>query len=82
MNYMSDSIKELLGKRSASEPPEFAVIRSFVEERFSIVPTLSISSKTITVGVPSGAIAGNLRLSLHELKEKLGGERRVIIRIN
>lgn len=80
---MADSLGDILnGKtRKSNEPPEFAIIRARVIKEYKITPKLSMSNKNIIIGVPSAAIAGSLRLSLHEIREECKTDKRLLIRI-
>lgn len=79
---MSNSIADILGGRAKSdEPPEFQVIKRYMMKHFKVVPKLSIGTKKIIIGVPNSAVAGALRMSLHELQEACQTENKLIIRI-
>lgn len=80
---MTDSLGEILsGKaRKSNEPPEFPIIRAHVIKEYKVTPKLSISNKNIIIRVPSAAIAGSLRISLHELREECKTDKRLFIRI-
>lgn len=80
---MTDSLRDILKKRSSKpkEPEEFQVIRKFVQDRYSVTPKLSITKNSIQIGVPSSAIAGNLRFDLFDIKEMLDTKLRLIIKI-
>jgi hypothetical protein len=79
---MTNSLKDILsGRAKSNEPPEFPIIRSYVIKHFQITPKISISNKYIIIAVPNSAVAGSLRLSLHELKESCKTDKRLMIRI-
>lgn len=78
---MSDAIGDLLPKRIDNEPPDFAVIRTFISKHFNLVPKLAVHPSSITITVPSAAIAGELRFKLHELQSLCSSDKRLIIRI-
>ncbi len=80
---MADALRDILKKRdSQNEPEEFAVIRKFVQDRFEVTPKLSTAKGSISIGVPNGAIASNLRFELYELNQKLNTKLRLIIKIS
>ena len=81
MKGMSDSMKDLLQKRSSNEPPEFQVIREYMQGQLKCLPKLSLSNKNIVIQVPNAAIAGSLRLVLHELASLCNTKSKLIIRI-
>lgn len=78
---MSESISDLLAKRSPAEPPEVQAIKKYVREHIGLEVSVSLSTTRITIGVPSAAAAGSLRMHLHELQQQLNLERRLVIRI-
>ncbi len=80
---MTEQLGDILKKRSSKpkEPEEFQVIRKFVQDRYSITPKLSITKNSIQIGVPSSAIAGNLRFDLYDIQQKLDTKLRLIIKI-
>lgn len=78
---MSDSLGDLLSRSKFSEPPEIGIIKSFVQERYVTVPSVTISQTQIIIGVPNAALAGTLRPHLHELKALCQTKKRLVIRI-
>lgn len=80
---MTNSLGDILKNRSSQpkEPEEFQVIRKFVQDKYSVTPKLSITKNSIQIGVPSSAIAGNLRFDLFDIQQKLETKRRLIIKI-
>lgn len=79
---MADKLENILKRRgSQNKPEEFAIIRKFVQDRFEVTPKLSVSKGTISIGVPNGAIASNLRHELYDLSQKLNTKKRLYIRI-
>lgn len=80
---MAETIGDLLKKRSASnEPPEFIIIRKYVQDRFEVTPKLSLSKGNICISVPNAAIATNLRFEIFELSQKLNTKQRLFIKIS
>lgn len=80
---MADSLSEILSGKAqkSNEPPEFPIIRAFIIKEYKITPKLSLSNKNIIIRVPSAAIAGSLRLSLHQLKKECNTDKRLYLRI-
>lgn len=79
---MTDSLKNILSDRAKSnEPPEFTIIKRYVSKEFKVTPQLSVSSKNIIIGIPNSAVAGALKLSLHELQAKCKTDKKLVIRI-
>lgn len=78
---MSQSLEDLLKNRSFDEPPEIAVVKRFVEEKFKQTPAVAVSQTEIIIGVKSSALAGALRPLLPQLKERLDSSKKLRIRI-
>jgi hypothetical protein len=78
---MTDSLADLLKKRQHNEPPEISVIKQFLNDRFQATGTITIRDKQIIIGVSSAALAGTLRMHLHELQELCKTDKRLVIRI-
>jgi hypothetical protein len=80
---MGESLGDILRKRGSAqqEPPEFVIIRKYVQDRFSVTPKLSTSRGGISITVPSSAVAGNLRFELYDLSQLLDTNQRLFIRI-
>lgn len=78
---MTDSIGKVLHQKQFEEPPEIAVIKKFLNERFSADVRVTFSEDQIVLGVKGAALAGSLRLYLHELAELCPGNKRLIIKI-
>jgi hypothetical protein len=78
---MSDSIADLLSKRDFEEPPEVRVIKDYVRKQFSVDVSVLIQQQYIIIGVTSSALAGALRMHLHELQKLVISNKRLVIRI-
>jgi hypothetical protein len=78
---MSDSLGDLLNKKSYGEPPEFQKIREFVEDAIGMKPRVANKADTYYVTVPSAAAAGALRVHIYRLERELGTNKRVVLRI-
>lgn len=78
---MSNSLKDLLKDMMFDEPPEIGIIKSFVNERYKHTPQVTIKESQIIIGVPNAALAGTLRMHLHELQELCQTKKRLVIRI-
>lgn len=79
---MTDSIGDILGGRARKEPAESIIIRGFLHDKFQANATVTMQERQIIIGVKSAALAGTLRMHLHELKELCQTEKRLVIRIN
>ncbi len=80
---MGESLGDILRKRSDAqrEPEEFAIIRKYIQDRYSFTPKLATSRGGISITVPSSAIAGNLRFELYDIAKLLDTKTRLFIRI-
>jgi len=78
---MGDSISDILGKRGLSEPPEIKIIKDFVLNEVGLVPKVSVTDNAFIVALPSAAAAGTLRFKVFQLQRRLGGQRKIILRI-
>lgn len=78
---MSDAIGDLLPREKFQEPPEVRIIKDFVMARFQEAPQVSVGQTQIVIQVKSSALAGALRVHLHELGELCQTDKRLVIRI-
>ncbi len=74
-------LSDLLLQNQPQEPAEIAIIKKFVHEHFQADCTVTARPSQIIIGVKSAALAGALRMRLHELKEACGAKGRFLIRI-
>lgn len=79
---MADSIADILGGKGVNEPSEIAIIQQYLIENFRSESKITIQDRQIIISVRGAALAGTLRMHLHELKELCQTEKRLIIRIN
>jgi len=78
---MTQSISELLGQKNFSEPPEIAIIRKFIQDKFDKTPSVSVNDKKIIITVEGSALAGALRPELLKIKQLCQTDKQLIIRI-
>jgi hypothetical protein len=78
---MADSIADLLRNRDFEEPPEVRVIKDFIRKRFDADAQVTVQPRQIIIGVKGAALAGALRMHLHELKRLCATDKRLVIRI-
>lgn len=78
---MTDSLADILGKQRYELPDEMGIIKNFVSERFQHTPQVTVQQSQIIIVVPNSALAGSLRMHLHELKTLCKTDRRLVIRI-
>ncbi len=79
--FMTDSIGDLLPKKRFDEPPEIEIIKKFVRDNYKVTPKVTINDNQIIIGVPDAALAGTLRMQLHELQAMCDTKKRLVIRI-
>jgi hypothetical protein len=75
-----DSLSEILGKYKSAEPPEIAAVKEYVHKQFRADANVGVQEKSVTITVPSAALANSLRLRTVQLKE-ICGNKRLIFRI-
>ncbi len=78
---MTDAIRDILRKRKYAEPPEVKIIKDFVQAKFQTTPSVTMQERQLVIGVPSSAMAGALRMHLHELSQLCQTDKRLVIRI-
>lgn len=76
-----DSIKDILVTKNLDEPTEVAALRDYVQQLFQYVPEVRINSKTITVVVPHGKMASELRLREMEITRRCQLTKKLFIKI-
>ena len=76
-----DNLREILGKKRFIEPPEIKIIKKFVHDKFDEEVSIDIKPKQIIIAVPNAALAGALRMHLHELSQLCKTNKRLSIRI-
>lgn len=80
---MTSNIGDILtGKQQYSEPLEVGIIKTYLQEKFSSTPQVIIKQTQIIIGVDNAALAGALRMQLHELQELCQTKKRLVIRIS
>ena len=78
---MSNSLGDLIAKRQPEEPAEVQVIKQFMLDNYQVAAGVAVRDSQIIIQVASSALAGTLRMRLHELKELCATDKRLIIRI-
>ena len=79
---MTNSVADILGSRNYDEPPEVQIIKDFVQVKFKSPAAVTIREHQIIITVQGAALAGSLRMHLHELKKMCRTEKRLVIRIS
>lgn len=79
---MSDAIGNLLPRGRYDEPPEVRLIKDFVQEKYRQPVGVTVQPNQLIIQVKSAALAGALRMHLHELQELCQTTKRLVIRIS
>lgn len=77
---MTDSMASLLRDRYA-EPPEIKAIQDYVQAHFRTSVGVTVHQQSITINAPNSALAASLRMYTHQLRELIGENKRLVIRI-
>lgn len=81
MAAMADKIADLLIKRDFDEPPEVRLIKDFIRKRLDADAGVTVQPHQIIIDVKGAALAGALRMHIHELKRLCATDKRLLIRI-
>ncbi|HLB66508.1 MAG TPA: hypothetical protein VJJ78_02865 [Candidatus Saccharimonadales bacterium] len=76
-----DNLREILGKKRFNEPPEIKIIKKFVRDKYDEEVAITVKPKQIIIGAPNAALAGSLRMHLHELTQLCKTDKRLVLRI-
>jgi hypothetical protein len=76
-----DPIGSIIGADRFEQSPEIAIIKSFIEDKFSSPAEVSVGAQQIIIVVPGAALAGALRFKLQELQKLLKTDKKLLIRI-
>lgn len=76
-----DRLKDILLPKRFQEPSEVKVIKDYIRKNFKAKATITVGPKQITIGVSSAALAGALRMQLHQLQKLCETDKRLVIRI-
>ena len=79
---MTNSLGDILRDRAIpQEPPEIAIIKRYLAEKYDATARVQVSDRVLIIGVNNASLAATLRLESHLLQEKCGTNKRLIIRI-
>jgi hypothetical protein len=68
---MTDSIKNILDKRSYEQPDEITYIKNFVLAKFGEEPKVRITKQSVIINVSNASLAGALRVHLYKIEREL-----------
>lgn len=77
---MADKIGALLGNKW-QEPPEIKVLKDYVRQHFQTEVGVTVSQRGITINAPSSALAASLRMHTYQLRQLIGEDKKLVIRI-
>lgn len=77
---MTKSIADIMANKW-EEPPEIKTIKEYVRKNFKENVGVSIGQRQININVANSSLAGTLRMHIHELKELLDTDKKLVIRI-
>jgi hypothetical protein len=80
-NNAMDNLGDILGKKQFDEPPEIKIIKKYVADNFKSTVSITVKPKTIIISASNAALAGTLRMHIHELSELCKTDKRLAIRI-
>lgn len=78
---MTNALGDILPHNRFEEPPEVQIIKSFMEENYRQQVGVLVQPGQIIIQVRGAALAGTLRMRLHELQELCQTDKRLIIRM-
>lgn len=77
-----DSLGDMLARRPApTEPDEVRLVRAFVQKKYDVTPSISVSDFYITIAVPTSALASTLRFDEADIKATCKLTKKLRIRI-
>lgn len=78
---MTNSLGDILSNKNFDEPMEVQKIKQYVQRHFQSDVTVTLRETHIVIGVKNSALAGALRMQLHDIKQECQIDKRLIIRI-
>lgn len=78
---MSTSIGDLLPRDQFQEPAEIKIIKDYMQDTYQQTVYVTVKPREIIISVKSAALAGALRMKLHELKALCQTDKRLVIRL-
>lgn len=78
---MADSLQTLLQDKNYDKPLEIKIIKDFLRMHYSSDCEVTVQPQQIVIIVKGSALAGALRMRLHDLKTLCHTDKRLLIRI-
>jgi hypothetical protein len=76
-----DNLQKIMDKSRFIEPPAVKIIKKYVQDNFKSKVSITVRPKQIIILASNAALAGTLRLHIHELTELCQTEKQLVIRI-
>ena len=76
-----DSIKDLLQKKNLDEPTEITALKRYCTDSFSFEPKIKVSETNLTLFVPNGILATELRMRQRDIIKRCQLTKKLSIRI-
>jgi len=77
---MTKSLADILANKW-EEPPEIKIIKDYSKQYLDTAVSVELRQKQIVIAVPSAAMASELRMHLHKIKQLIDSDKRLLIRI-
>lgn len=81
-NANMSSIGDILKNRNVQQPPEIAIIKNYISEKYDSDCSVTVREKSISIGVPSAALANTLRHDKSLIDKLIGNQKTVSFRIH
>jgi len=78
---MTDSLADILGRKSPHTPRETIAIKAYIHKEFGFEINASMGKNQLNILAPSGAAATALRMRLPDLQKAVRSKLRLVIRI-
>ena len=76
-----DSLKDLLTIKNLDEPTEVTALREYYKNLFKDIPVIKVSTRSITLIVPNGKIATEIRARTIDIERRCQFTKRFVIRV-
>lgn len=76
-----EDLKSILAGHTPKEPPEIAAIKTYVLVQFQAKVSVALRGNTITITVPSAALASTLRMHSPQIAKAAHTDKKLFFRI-
>jgi hypothetical protein len=77
---MTQSLSDLLANKW-DEPPEIAIIKSYVKRHFKTEVGVTLHDTRIVINAPGAALAATLRMHIRDIQQELKTDKKLLIKI-